>query len=65
MTQLPGIKAHHSIITDECRKNRFDGGAFLEAMNRMQTVYERTCENTSIGKDMKIHIVMTVERVGR
>jgi len=61
-TKLPGIKGHHSIISDDCRMEHFDGGAFKIAVERMRTVYNRTCENTPIGTGMKIHIAMTIER---
>ena len=59
---IPGLKGHHSIISDDCRMEHFDGGAFKIAIERMKTVYMKTCENAPIGTGMKIHIVMTVER---
>ena len=61
-TKVPGVKGHHSIISDDCRMNNFDDGAFKIAVERMKTVYKRTCELTPIGTGMNIHIIMTIER---
>lgn len=62
MTNIEGIKAEHSIISDECRSNHGDDGALKEAIRRLEEVYNKTCNGWTIGKGAKIHIVMTVER---
>lgn len=61
-TKIPGVKAHHSIISDECRTGRTNDGAFIEAVKRMKEVYDRTCEGYKVGMGCKINIVMTIER---
>lgn len=38
-TRIPGIAAKHCIITETCRANRGDEGAFEEAVARIRDAY--------------------------
>ncbi len=38
-TDIPGIKAKHAIITDECRENKGDMLAIEEALDRIREEY--------------------------
>lgn len=61
MTKILGMKAHHSIITDDCRIGRTDIGAFDEAVERMKEVYISSIKNYNIGFGAKFNIVLTIE----
>lgn len=58
---LPGIKAHHAIITDECRANRGDVEAFSEAIARVWPEYLESIKAFPIGAGAKYHLVLSVE----
>ena len=60
-TTTPGMMAHHSFITDECRANRGDMGAFEEAVRRMRAEYEAICPVWSKEPGTRFHVVLTVE----
>ena len=62
ITKIPGSKAHHNIISDKCRETHGDYGAFKVAIDQMETIYNKTCENFGKESGVKIHIIMTVER---
>lgn len=62
MSQIPGIKGAHCIISDECRSNHGDIGAFNEAMRRLRDEYERCANNWTIGRGAKLHLVLSLER---
>jgi len=60
-TNIPGLKASHSIITPACRENRGAGGAFEEAMNRAADQYVSIVSGRD--DEYNIHVVMTVETI--
>jgi hypothetical protein len=60
--KVEGIKAVHAIITDECRKNKGEFDAIVEATNRITTEYVDFLVKTHpIGKGVKFHVVLSVE----
>lgn len=59
---IPGLKAVHAIITDECRENRTDEGAINEALRRVREEFLACAPAWPLGKNTKFHIVLTVER---
>ena len=59
---LPGLLSTHQRITDECRADSGDDGAIAEVILRLREHLESTLSGTKLGKGMKIHIGMTVER---
>lgn len=59
-TTLPGLKAAHQIITPECRRNRTSGGAFLEAVQRIETLY-RDLVKVEANTEVKWHLVLIRE----
>jgi len=61
-TKIEGTCAAHSIITDECRRNRKDEGAWTEAVTRLRREYDRIAANWGTGMGVKIHLALTVER---
>lgn len=61
-TTIPGIKACHAVISDRCRTNRGDGGAFDEAVSRLRQEYERAVDGWKIGMGAAIHLVLAVQR---
>lgn len=61
-TVIPGIKAKHVFITDNCRV--VQGGdleAFDEAVRRVRAEYEQCVSKHSRGNDVKFHLVLTVD----
>ena len=59
---IPGGTARHAVITDTCRTNRGDVGAFEEAVSRLREEYGRIVRGWAIGTGVQIHVVLTVER---
>lgn len=63
MSEVPGIKAKHTVITDNCRK--VHGGsleAFDEAVRRVRKEYDTlTRDFHPRGKGVQFHLVLTVE----
>lgn len=59
-TTVPGKKAHHSWITDECRQNRGDVGAGREAADRLLAEYRECIVGWPAGT--RFHFVLTIER---
>lgn len=60
-TTVPGIKAQHAVISDDCRLNRGNRGAVDEAIARVRVEYESLLEHWPIGKEAKFHLVLTVD----
>lgn len=65
MTNILGIKSHHSIITDDCRIGRTDMGAFEEAVERMRKDYISAIDNYKVGFGAKFNMVLTIENPNR
>ena len=61
-TILSGSKTHHNIISDKCREIHGDYGAFKEAIDQMETAYNKICDGFGKESGVKIHIVMLIER---
>ena len=61
-TKVAGIKAHHSFITDTCRRNRSDVGAFNEVVRRLREQFDILAGKWPIGSDVKFHFVLTLDR---
>lgn len=61
-TKVAGVKAHHSYITDVCRTNRGDDGAFQEVVRRLREQYDFLTRRWPIGSDVKMHFVLTLDR---
>ena len=63
MSEVRGIKAKHTIITDRCRE--VHGGsleAFDEAVRRVREEYDTlTRDFHPVGKGVQFHLVLTVE----
>lgn len=62
MAHIPGTPAKHAIITDTCRANRTDGGAFDEAVQRLWDEYLACTKGHPQGAGTQFHLVLTVER---
>lgn len=65
MTKIPGIKAKHAVITDECRVNRGDIGAFGEAQERLMVEYLELMRLRNAEKGVNYHLVLVVEDTKR
>ena len=62
-TRLPGIKAIHAIITDNCRTLRTDEGAIDEALARIRAEALSCMGAPGNAKpDVRYHLILTVER---
>lgn len=61
-TTIPGVKAAHAIISDDCRRG---GDEFNRACDKLRPLYDQLCEGWGIGKGAKMNIVITIERPGR
>lgn len=62
--KIPGITASHQTITDVCRENRGDDGAFEEAMRRILLQYEACIEGWKGTSGVQFHLVLSVEKPG-
>ena len=60
-TKIPGIQAKHAIISDNCRQLRGDEGAIDEALDRLKQEYVKLMEHWPLGKEVKFHVVLTVD----
>jgi len=60
--QLEGIPALHAWVTDDCRKMRGDDGAIEEVLRRLRNELQLTMSGWSMGRGIKIHVGMTIER---
>lgn len=66
MKAVPGIKAAHAIVTDQCRATKGAEEAFEEALGRLwaQAVETSTFrEESDISEDVNYHFVLYVEAV--
>ncbi len=59
-TKIPGLKSGHAIITPACRANRTVTGAFVEASERIQKLYEQYA-NMDGNKGVHWHLVLVRE----
>ena len=59
-TKLPGIKAKHFIVSDECCEARQENGALEFVLSGIADEFHKLRE-TWKGKGAKIHIAMTIE----
>lgn len=53
--------AKHAIVTDECRLNRTDLGAVLEALERLKLEAMECIPHWPIGKGHKLHFKFEIE----
>lgn len=60
MSFVPGLSAHHAIITPTCRVNRGPIDAFDEAVRRLKAQY-LACHGAD-NETANFHVVLTVER---
>ncbi len=61
-TKIPGIKARHAFVTDDCRRGRTDAGAVDEALDRLRAEATELLKSWDQGKGARFHFVLTVER---
>lgn len=59
---IPGSAAAHAIITDVCRQNRTDEGAWQEAAARLHREFQAIARAWDVSRGAKVHLVLTVER---
>jgi hypothetical protein len=62
MLTMPGMQAMHAIVSDECRKGRGDDGVIDEVVRRLSESMRATLKGWDLGRGVKIHVGMTVER---
>ena len=62
MTELPGMKAVHAIITPECVDARGHDGAIDEALHRARKELD-ACMRGWKGTPANFHVAVTVERM--
>lgn len=67
ITKIPGIKAQHAIITDNCRNIHGTDGAFVEAIERLKKNYDNCVEgwDEQKVKGVNYHLVLVIQRPGR
>ena len=64
-TRIPGIKALHAVISDNCRIARGQEGAIDEALLRLRESYMEIVDAWPTGKGTNFHLILTVERCGQ
>ncbi len=52
----------HAIISDDCRNNRGDRFAMDDALRRLQDAWSKVSRSFPIGKGVKFHVVLIVEK---
>jgi hypothetical protein len=62
LTNIPGLKASHQIITPTCRANRGLQGAFDEAVRRVTQTYA-DCAPADGNEEVRWHLVLVREEV--
>lgn len=62
MPRIPGIKAKHCLITDNCRKMRGDGGAFNHAVNILRVKYDALLEVRGGEAGVEYNLILSVEK---
>lgn len=63
MADVPGSPASHVIITPDCRQNRADDGAWVEAVRRAEEAYFSIVEGWEGRPEQPtLHLVLTIER---
>ena len=65
MTKIPGITAKHAIITDQCRANRGDIGAFQVAMEQLRREYDAITRIRTNEPGVNYRLVLVVEDTKR
>ncbi len=60
-TTLPGIKAKHFIISDNCCKINGEDGAIDYSLQQIREEFIRLRKAWK-GKEAKIHVAITIER---
>lgn len=58
LSEIPGP---HQIISDECRVNRGEKGAWIIACDRLESEYRAICATFPIGHRAKIHLRLSLE----
>jgi len=61
-TTIPGTKAAHAWVTDQCRVGRTDAGARDEALRRLSDEFDKCAKGHPLGRDTRFHFVLTVQR---
>jgi hypothetical protein len=64
MTEMPGSPVAHAIITEECRRNRTDEGAWDEAVARAKAEFDAIVEGWRGRPQPTLHLVLMMERPG-
>lgn len=62
-TKIPGLKAGHQMITPACRSNRGTTPAFLEAVERLQSLYDNYARSEG-SEGVTWHLVLVREELG-
>lgn len=62
---MPGSMARHAIISDECRRGHGSIEAFNVAVGQLREAYVRATAGYPIGKDIKLHVMLSIERPPR
>lgn len=60
MSKIPGITAAQAAITDVCRANRGDDGAFDEAVSRLRQQYDDIVGHRRDESGVEYHLVLSV-----
>ena len=61
MTTLPGLKAKHKFVTDQCRERDL-ADIKRETVDELWSEFEILLGNWKKGEGTKFHFVLTVER---
>jgi len=59
-TTIPGLKSGHQMITPVCRQNRGTTPAFLEAVERLQRLYDNYARGAG-SEGVTWHLVLVRE----
>lgn len=62
MNEIPGLRALHRWITDDCRKGKGDEGAIQEVVGDVDRQLRQSLTGWPEGEGTRVHVVITVER---
>lgn len=62
VTEIPGLRALHRWITDDCRQGKGNEGAIQEVVEDVDRQLRQSLTGWPEGEGTRVHVVITIER---